>query len=248
MRKSRAYIAISIFSLLLLSVQAWALEVPAVNRYVTDQAGVLGAGNQEQIENLLAGYNQSTGNQFVVLIVSSLEGESLEDYSLRVAEKNQIGKAGQDNGLLLLVSVNDRKMRFEVGYGLEHVLTDALTSVIIRDIIAAEFRNGDYANGIYQGMQAAIKATTGEFVAPERSRESKKSGKSGITRLIVFVIILFFALRRRKGGRGGGIWFLGGFPGGGMGGGGGGGFGGGGFGGFSGGGGGFGGGGSSGGW
>lgn len=230
----------------LIAQPALALEVPKLDSYVTDYAGVLGQGDKETIENYLRGYDEKTGNQFVVLVVTSLEGESLEEYALAVAEKNRIGREGEDNGLLLLVAVQDRKLRFEVGYGLEPVLTDALTSVIIREVIAPEFRNGNYAQGIYSGMQSAVQATTGDFTPPTRSRSAKedKKGAGDIVKLIVFIIIIFFAFRNRRG-RGGGIWFIGGFPGGGGGFGGGGG---GGFGGFSGGGGGFGGGGSSGSW
>lgn len=228
------------------------IEAPTLKYYVTDQTNTLSQQEWEQLERTLEGYHRSTSNQFVVLIIPSLEGGSLEEFSMAVAEKNQIGMKGKDNGLLFLVVVNDRKMRFEVGYGLEPVLTDALTSVIIRDIVAPEFRTGRFATGIAAGMEAAMKVATGEFTAPEPRPESrsKSRGMGGL----VFFLIVFFLLtrlgRRRggRGGRGGGIWFLGG-PWGGSSGGGFGGFsGGGGFGGFSGGGGSFGGGGSSGSW
>ena len=235
--------------LLIPALSAAAIEVPELQRYVTDRAGVLSSGEAEQIERLLQEYDRSTSNQFVVLIIPSLEGESLEDYSIRVTEKNGIGTQENDNGLLLLVVVNDRKMRFEVGYGLEPVLTDALTSVIISDVVAPEFRRGDYAGGIYAGMQTAMRAAGGEITLSETSRRPKKEKKGNLVGLIIFLIIMFIVFRgNRRGGRGGGIWFIGGPFGGGGGGFGGGGFGGGGFGGFSGGGGGFGGGGASGGW
>jgi uncharacterized protein len=247
-----ARIALSVLMcMLLLSAGARAVEVPTLKFYVTDMAQRLSQSEWEQLEHMLESYHQSTSSQFVVLIIPSLEGESLEDFSMRVAEKNQIGVKGKDNGLLFLVVINDRKMRFEVGYGLEPVLTDALTSVIIRDIVAPEFREGRYAAGIKAGMDAAIKAASGEFTAPEprRSNRKRSGGASGVVFLIILVIIIVKAGRRR-GGRGGGIWFLGGPWGGSSGGGGFSGFSGGGgsFGGFSGGGGSFGGGGSSGSW
>ncbi|MBN1447493.1 MAG: TPM domain-containing protein [Bacteroidetes bacterium] len=229
------------------TLPAVALEPPELRRYVTDLAGVLSSGDADQIERMLEQYDRSSSSQFLVLIIPTLEGESLEDYSLRVVEKNRIGREGSDNGLLLLVAVNDRKMRFEVGYGLEPVLTDALTSVIISDVIAPRFRNGDYANGIYAGMQAAIQAASGEFTISETAGRPKEEKEGNLFGLIIFLVIMFIIFRgNRRGGRGGGIWFIGGpFSGGGFGGGG---FGGGSFGGFSGGGGSFGGGGSSGGW
>ncbi len=228
---------------------AAAIEPPELRRYVTDLAGVLSPGDVDAIEQLLRQYDDSTSNQFVVLVVSSLEGESLEDFSMRVAEKNRIGQEGKDNGLLFLVAVNDRKMRFEVGYGLEPVLTDAATSMIISEIVAPQFRSGNYARGIFDGMQTAIKLATGEFTVSERSsRRQTKDEDGNLIGLIIFIVIMYLVLKagRGRGGRGGGFWIIGG-PFGGFGGGGSG-FGGGGFGGFSGGGGGFGGGGSSGSW
>lgn len=228
---------------------AAAIDVPQLERYVTDRAGVLSQGDANSLEQMLAEYDRSTSNQFVVLIIPSLEGESLEEYSMRVAEKNRIGREGNDNGLLFIVAVNDRKMRFEVGYGLESVLTDALTSVIISDIVAPEFRRGDYAGGIRAGMQAAIKAVGGEFSVTQTARRPKKKKDGNFLGLIIFLVIMFIVFRGNRRGRGGGIWFIGGpFGGGGGFGGGGFGGGGGGFGGFSGGGGSFGGGGASGGW
>jgi uncharacterized protein len=231
-------------ALLLLPLwHAQAETVPQLSRYATDLAGVLAQQDLDRLEAFLQDYERQTSNQFVLLIVPSVE-----DYSLRVAEQNGIGKRGKDNGLLFLVAINDRAMRFEVGYGLEGVLTDALTSVIIRDIVAPEFRRGDYMAGVSAGLQAAVKAASGEFTAEDTPRSDRAEKKGGnLFGLVLFLIILFFVLKNRKGGRGGGIFFIGPF-GGGFGGGGGGSFGGGGFSGFSGGGGSFGGGGSSGSW
>lgn len=247
MRDNRVRILALVFLLLGSTLPAAALEPPELRRYVTDLAGVLSSGDIDRIEQLLQQYNQSTSNQFVVLILPALEGESLEDFSMRVAEKNRIGKKGEDNGLLFLVVVNDRKMRFEVGYGLEPVLTDAATSLIISDMVAPQFRSGNYAQGIYDGMNTAIKIATGEFAVSEQStRRQKKDKGSNFTGLIIFLVIMYIMIKGSKGrgGRGGGMWLIGGsgFGGGGFGGGGGG------FSGFSGGGGGFGGGGSSGSW
>ncbi len=249
MKGSQVRIIALVVILLVSTMPASALDPPELQRYVTDLAGVLSSGDVDRIEQLLRQYDEATSNQFIVLVVPSLEGESLEDFSMRVAEKNRIGQKGKDNGLLLLVAVNDRKMRFEVGYGLEPVLTDAATSLIISDMLAPQFRSGNYAQGIYDGMQTAIKISTGEFSVSERSSRRQSKGKGGSrVGLIIFIVIVFLITRGKKGrgGRGGGMWYIGGS---GFGGGGGGfGGGGGGFSGFSGGGGGFGGGGSSGGW
>lgn len=224
-----------------LAADAWSLEPPQLRTYVTDFAGVLTQSERDGIEQMLREYDARTSSQFVVLILTTLKGESLEDFSMRVAELNQIGRKGKDNGLLLLIALQDRKLRFEVGYGLEGVLTDALTSVIIRDVIAPSFREGRFAEGITAGLQAAMQAAAGEFTAPP-SRERSKDDDGNIVPFIILLIIFFVFFRKKGRGRGGFIFIPGGF-GGGFGGGGGGGFGG-----FSGGGGGFGGGGSSGSW
>jgi len=237
-------------AMLLTTARAMALDVPVLRNYVTDHAGVLGSAERDRLEAFLREYDTQTSSQFLVLVVPSLEGMSIEDYALAVAERNRLGREGLDNGLLFLVAVNDRQMRFEVGYGLEPVLTDALTSVIIREVVAPEFRRGNYSGGITAGMHTAVRAASGEFTVERRATQHGDDDGGNLFGLIVFLIIMFLVMRgNRRGGRGGGIWFigpLGGFRGGG--GGFGGGFGGGGFGGFSGGGGGFGGGGSSGGW
>jgi uncharacterized protein len=233
-----------ILLLLACAAQARAAEAPVLKTYVTDLAGVLAESERADLELRLQQYEASSSNQFVVLIVRTLDGESLEDFALRVAERNGIGQKGRDNGLLFLVAVQDRKMRFEVGYGLEGALTDALTSGIIRDVIAPSFKDGRYGQGIADGMNAAMSAAKGEYApAPQPARKRGRGTPTPIG--VIFFIILVFILARGKRRRGG-VWFLGG-PG--WGGGSGGGFGGGGgFSGFSGGGGSFGGGGSSGSW
>ena len=177
---------------------------------------------------------------------------SSEDYSLKVCEKNKLGKKGRDNGVLFLIVKDERRMRIEVGYGLEGVLTDALSEQIIHRVVAPKFRVGDYNGGINAGVDAIMAATKGEFQGQPEASSRKQL--SPIAVLILFLLfgsftrLLFRGVRRTTMGSGrywsGGPWF-GGFGGGG------GGFGGGGFGGgggFSGGGGSFGGGGASGGW
>ena len=227
-----------------LSAHLRAGEAPVLKTYVTDLAGVLPESERVDLERRLQEYETATSNQFVVLIVRTLDGEALEDFALRVAERNGIGRKGRDNGLLFLVAVEDRKMRFEVGYGLEGALTDALTSAIIRDVIAPSFKDGRYGQGIAEGMNAAMSAAKGEY-APVPREERKRNRRAPTPIGVIFFIILVFILARRRR-RSGGVWFLGGS---GWGGGSGGSFGGGGgFSGFSGGGGSFGGGGSSGSW
>lgn len=232
------------------TVVAQELELPEISRRVTDLTGTLSSQQVQALEANLAQFERETSNQVAVLIVPSLEGESLEDYSIRVAEKNKFGKKGRDNGVLLLIFMKDRKLRIEVGYGLEGALPDATAIQIIRNVIRPKFREGNYYAGIRDGINAIMLATKGEF---EGVPTDKKPRGVSLFHLLFFLLffglpIFLFSKRLRgssyvggsRGWRSGGLMLGGGgFSGGG------GGFGGGG---FSGGGGGFGGGGAGGGW
>ncbi len=207
---------------------------------VHDEAKVLSAGFVEQLEQALKRHEDSTSNQIAVLIVPSLQGEVLEDYTLRVSEKWKLGNAEKDNGALLFIAIEDRKARIEVGEGLEPVLPDATCNQIIRNELAPYFRQDKYEGGVAASVTAMIKAIGGEYVAdaaPTRGRKTR--GNSFITTIVILIIIIVLSRRRNRGGgagwSSGGGWMGGGFLGGGGGG-------------FSGGGGGFSGGGSSGSW
>lgn len=232
---------------------------PKPTRYVTDRAGVLG-GRAETLNSRLEDYEKETSNQMLVWVDRRIpENFTLEEFTVAAARKWQVGQAGRNNGLVLFVFTEDRKMRVEVGYGLEGVLPDALAHRIQEDEILPRFRAGDYAGGIEDGVAAMIAATKGEYkgtgstVASRTQRRRSSGGGAGCISplffLIFFLLIPLLRLSRWRtyGGRG---WYGGGGGWGGFGGfgGGGGGFGGGGGGGFSGGGGSFGGGGSSGSW
>ncbi len=235
----------------LVTTYAWSqTEAPSqlrVREYVTDITGTLSSETIRQLNEQLRQFDRQTSTQIVVVMIPTLNNEPIEEVSLKIAEENGIGKKGKDNGALLLVARNDRKLRIEVGYGLEGVLTDALSSRIIRNEIAPRFRNGDYDGGIIAGVDAIMRATRNEYTADPEA-EGGKGGKfsSILTLLFILFIVSRFFFRSGRRGRGGrflpippiGGWGSGG------------GFGGGGFGGggFSGGGGSFGGGGSSGGW
>ena len=236
---------------------------PKPARYVTDKAGVLG-GRAESINSQLEEFEKETSNQIVVWVDRRIpENFTLEEFTVAAARKWQVGQAGRNNGAVLFVFTEDRKMRIEVGYGLEGSLPDALAHRIQEEEILPRFRAGDYGGGIAAGVAAMIAATKGEYMGTgstvaSRSQRRRSRGSGGfggcISPLFFLIFFLLIPLLRlsswRTYGRrgwwgGGGGW--GGF--GGFGGGGGGGWsGGGGGGGFSGGGGSFGGGGSSGSW
>jgi uncharacterized protein len=241
-----------LFLLLQLSTVSAQRAIPELwGMRVHDDAKVLSPAVVQQLERELKVFEDSTSNQIAVLITQSLDGDALEDYSLRVSEAWKLGNAKNDNGALLLIVIGDRKMRIEVGQGLEGVLTDALSSRIIRNEIAPPFRRQDYDAGVAAGVRAIMAATKGEYKGTgDPIRKKGRSGGSILLMLIIFVVISIIS-RIRGGGKNGGSgwssgagWFAAGML---MGGGGNRG-GGGGFGGFSGGGGSFGGGGSSGSW
>ena len=233
-------------------------------RYVTDRAGVFGSGQAEALNSRLEQFEKDTSSQILVWVDRKIpEGFTLEDFTVRAAQKWGAGHKKEDNGAVLFVFTEDRKVRIEVGYGLEGALPDITAKQIIDNEIVPQFRAGDYAGGITAGatgMMAAVKGEykwTGRTVDEGRRRRSDSSGDclTAAIFLGIFVVLPILFRRNRFRSHGGGGWwggFGGPFIGGGFGGGGFGGFGGGGGGfsggGFSGGGGSFGGGGASGSW
>ena len=129
---------------------------------VTDLAGVLAPEERDELSGRLAAFERETTHQVAILILPSLEGEPLEPFAHRVATAWKLGRAGVDNGILLLVSVQDRKLRIEVGYGLEAVLPDGRAGAIIREAIVPRFRQGQYARGLHAALDEIFSATRGE--------------------------------------------------------------------------------------
>jgi uncharacterized protein len=234
-----------LLALLLLPLRAAALDVPKATGYINDGAGILSSETEQKLESFLRGFEQSDSTQIVVLTVGSLEGESLDEYALKVAESWGIGQERTDNGALLLIAKEERKVRIEVGYGLEGRLTDLLSGRIIDNEITPRFKAGDFDGGVIAGVAAMVEAVRGEYQG--RPVRKKERNPLGLLALLLFLGpgLMFLGggprSRRSRHYRHGGFWIGGGGFGGGRGGG----FGGGG---FSGGGGGFGGGGASGGW
>jgi len=240
---------IIIFALILLVSQMLALKVPKLKGHVNDYGNVLSSSEERRLENYLTSFEAASTVQIALLTIKSLQGENLEDYSMRVADAWKLGNKEKDNGVLLLVSMQDKKLRLEVGYGLESSLTDAKSGYIIRNYIVPGFKSGSYYNGIAAGMDAVTGVIsdqleiTDEQIAQSQRKQAKKSPQVPFG-LIMFILMFVFGGfgRRRRGGLftalflgsmlGGGRGRSGGFGGGG----------------FSGGGGGFGGGGASGGW
>lgn len=232
------------------SFSSWSFEVPALKAPVNDYANFFSPSTEQTLNQWLYQLHQAGGSQIAILTVSSLEGESLEGASIAVADKWKLGSEKVDNGLLILISKKERKIRIEVGDGLEGLLTDAYSSRIIRNIITPEFKKSNYDQGILAAIGAITQKTDPSFkplTASQKAlkRVQKKKSGSGWVDLIVFIIFMIMVLSGNRSSllallflSGGGIHprSKGGYGGRG------------GFGGFSGGGGGFSGGGASGGW
>jgi len=135
---------------------ARAADVPYLSGRVVDNAELLAPATSDRIGSLLKEHEARTGNQVVVLTVSALEGDSIEEYALRVFNTWKLGQKGRDNGVLLTIVPSERRMRIEVGYGLEGALTDVAASRIIRNVMAPSFKAGDFNAGVEQGVTAII--------------------------------------------------------------------------------------------
>ena len=224
-------------------------DIPQPTEFVMDQAGVIDQGTRQNLIRLLTELEQKTGTQMIILTIPSTGGVPIEDYAIARAQSWGLGQKGKDNGLLMVVAVNDRRYRFEVGYGLEDKIPDSLAGSIGRKYLVPKFRRGDYSGGISDAAIAVIgviaKTYGVQLSGMPNRRAHGLSSRDLLTGIAIFALIVLLSFipnlshgglrgSRRYGGWGGG---LGGFGGGG------------GFGGFGGGGGGgFGGGGASGGW
>ncbi len=183
--KSLAIILTTCFHLIIAS-SALALEIPALQGRVNDLGSLISPSTATQIEQSLKYLEETDSTQIVVLTIPSLEGESLEEFSLKVAETWKIGQSGLDNGALLLVSVKDRKVRIEVGYGLEGTLTDLVAGRIIKNIILPNFKEGRFDQGIIDGVSAMSQAVKGEFSAEDSSRVKNNDDPAGVFGVLIF--------------------------------------------------------------
>jgi uncharacterized protein len=251
----RSLIALALAALVLAAAPARAApSFPPLTGRVVDDAHVLSAQAQADLTAKLAALEQKTGDQLVVVTLPSLQGYPIEDYGYQLGRAWGIGRNGKNNGAIFIVAPSEHKVRIEVGYGLEPVLTDALSSVILQEQVLPKFRTGDVEGGVVAGTDAIIaQLDLDPAQAQAKAQAAARQPVRPLNPLPVILLLIFviFALRALLGGRRGGFWalpflFMGG--GGGGYGSGGGGFSSGGGGGFSGGGGSFGGGGASGGW
>lgn len=169
---------------------------PPPQAYFNDYADLVSASEARSLDDKLRAFDQETSTQVVVAVFPALPSPSLEDFTIRTAQSWRVGQKKLDNGAILFVFVQDRKLRLEVGYGLEGALPDALAKRIIADTIAPAFKSGAHAQGLADGIAAIVAATRGEYQAPPAARSSPSSGK-GILGVIAFFLLLNFAFSRR---------------------------------------------------
>ncbi len=187
--------------ILLHGVCVLALEVPAYKGYVNDYAGMISAESEARLSQVLRDFDGSDSTQVAILTIDTLDGDPLEDFSIRVVDSWKVGQKGRDNGVLLLVVKNDRKIRLEVGRGLEGVLTDLLSGRIIDQVIAPQFRAGHLDQGFESGVGAIIGATRGEFKADPKSWKGREQGEpSPLFKFLFFgvVVVAFLGSASKK--------------------------------------------------
>ena len=177
--------------LLFFLAPAHALTVPALKGRINDYANLLTPATISQLDKALRYFEQQESTQIVVLTVPTLEGDSIEDFSIRVAESWKIGQKKIDNGAILLIAKQEKKVRIEVGYGLEGKLTDLVSGRIIHDVIVPWFKQGDFDQGILNGVTAMMGVVKGEFSGKAAPPPNKKFNQSNLAGAIIPLIIFF---------------------------------------------------------
>ncbi|GHE80892.1 hypothetical protein GCM10019059_43730 [Camelimonas fluminis] len=182
-------------------------QFPRLTGRVVDAAHILDAATRERISARLAAYEAKTSDQVVVATVPSLDGLPIEDYANRLFRQWGLGTREKNNGALLLVAPRERKVRIEVGYGVEGGLTDAIASVIINSAIIPKFRQGDFSGGVEAGANAVVDVLTGDAGTWSRRAEARAEERGPSIMAVIFYVILlliFIRIMSRMAGGGGG--------------------------------------------
>jgi len=152
-------------------------DVPYLTGRVVDNAEILKPDTRKRLAETLRQHEQQTTNQVAVLTVPTLQGDSVEEYAVRVFEQWKLGQKGKDNGVLVVIAPQDRRMRIEVGYGLEGVLPDAIAARIIRNVMTPRFKAGDYDGGIAQGVSAIVAQLEGKETPAAAEPQETRQGE-----------------------------------------------------------------------
>ncbi len=171
-----------------------ALEVLPLHGRVNDLAGILSPTDTSDLNQKLAAIETETTNQIAILIIPSLNGDSIEEFGIRVARIWALGQKTRNNGVLILMSVQDRAVRIEVGYGLEGALTDAQSSYIIRNIMVPAFRQQQYAEGLSRAVDAIAAAIAGEFKAEPKTSDTEPKRYWDTVIFLSILLLIFFSI------------------------------------------------------
>ncbi len=182
-----------LFLALLIPLLAWAAEIPPLKSRVTDLTGTLSAQQKSALEQSLAEFETRKGPQIAVLMVPTTQPEAIEQYAVRVFESWKLGRKGVDDGVLLVVAKDDRKLKIETGYGLEGILPDAVAKRIIEDDIVPRFKQGDFYGGIRAGVDRIMRVVEGEKLPPPIGRTHPEASSHLGDWFIPLVIVVLLA-------------------------------------------------------
>jgi uncharacterized protein len=185
---------------------AYALTFPQLTGRVVDEAGILDAATVQALTDKLAAVEAKSGDQIVVVTLKSLQGTSIEDFGYRLGRAWAIGQKDKNNGAILIVAPNERKVRIEVGYGLEGALTDAVTRLIIQNAIAPRFRANDFVGGIMRGVDDIIQVASGDAEEFQRRAAQRPEATQGINigSVLIFLIVLIVIFNMLRSNQAGG--------------------------------------------
>lgn len=179
------------FFLFVLSFTAQAKDVPYLSGRVVDLANMISENTENEMIQLLQNLEQKNGSQVAILTVESLDGEVLEQYSLKVAQTWGLGQKSKDNGLLFFVAKNDRKMRIEVGYGLESIVTDAMAAKILNNVVRPNFKKGDFSKGFLQATKILVDLIGGDSSSYQKISEKNNASIPGGIPFFAIIIFIF---------------------------------------------------------
>ena len=178
-------------------------DVPKKQTSLYDYANLMSKQEQKTLERNLVRYSDSTSTQIVVVTLTSIGSNDIAMYAAELGQKWGIGQKGKDNGVLVLVAKDERKMTISTGYGVEHLLTDAMCRRIIEQVIKPQFKSGNFYAGLNQGTQYIFKILSGEYKA-DSQRKSKTENKPKIKALFIVIVLVLFFIFRNKNNKGGG--------------------------------------------
>jgi len=190
----------ALFFLLLFCMMAWAMVgVPELSSRVTDLAGTLSAEQVSALENKLAAFEAKKGSQIAVLIVPTTQPKDIAEFGIEVADLAQIGRKGIDDGVILIVAKDDRKLRLEVGYGLEGVIPDAVAKRVIAETITPHFKDGDYVGGINAGVEQLMTLIEGETLPAPSASPADNQDEGAFVFILIGGLIAGFVLSTMMG-------------------------------------------------